>query len=93
MSRLDLDEMRELEKKIPRFHFVPALSEPNPEDAWDGPVGLITNVLDSYIKEKLPKGRMMEGYLCGSPGMIDACNKVMTNNGMTLDNIYYDKFA
>jgi len=88
-----LDEMKELERKIPRFHFVPALSEPKPEDAWDGPVGLITNVLDSYIKEKLPKGRMMEGYLCGSPGMIDACNKVMTNNGMTLDNIYYDKFA
>lgn len=88
-----LDEMAELEKKLPRFHFVPALSEPKPEDAWEGPTGLITNVLDSYIKEKMPAGRPMEGYLCGSPGMIDACIKVMGANGIAADKIYYDKFA
>jgi Na+-transporting NADH:ubiquinone oxidoreductase subunit F len=35
----------------------------------------------------------MEGYLCGSPGMIDACIRVMTSNGITDENIYYDKFA
>lgn len=88
-----LDELYELEKKMDRFHFVPALSEPKEEDSWNGPVGLITNVLDQYIKEKMPQGRPMEGYLCGSPGMIDACNKVMNANGITQDKIYYDKFA
>jgi Na+-transporting NADH:ubiquinone oxidoreductase subunit F len=88
-----LDEMAELERRLPRFHFVPALSEPKPEDDWQGPVGLITNVLDSYLKEKLPQGRPMEGYLCGSPGMIDACNKVLAANGIAADKIYYDKFA
>ncbi len=88
-----LDEMAELEKKFPNFHFVPALSEPKEEDNWKGPTGLITNVLDSYFKEKMPKGVPMEGYLCGSPGMIDACNKVMAANGIAADKIYYDKFA
>jgi len=88
-----LEEMAALESKMPRFHFVPALSEPKPEDNWTGPTGLITNVLDSYIKEKMPQGRPMEGYLCGSPGMIDACNKVMAANGIAQDKIYYDKFA
>ena len=34
-----------------------------------------------------------EGYLCGSPGMIDACNNVMTQNNIPLEKIYYDKFA
>jgi Na+-transporting NADH:ubiquinone oxidoreductase subunit F len=34
-----------------------------------------------------------EAYLCGSPGMIDACVKVLTDNGMPEDKIYYDKFA
>ncbi|HCM27338.1 MAG: oxidoreductase [Treponema sp. GWB1_62_6] len=87
-----LQQMAELEGKIDRFHFVPALSEPNPEDAWNGPTGLITDVLDTYIKDKMPKGRPMEGYLCGSPGMIDACIKVMSKNGMTQDKIYFDKF-
>lgn len=88
-----LEEMKELEAKMERFHFVPALSEPKPEDQWTGPTGLITNVLDSYLKEKMPQGRPMEGYLCGSPGMIDACNAVMSANGIAQDKIYYDKFA
>lgn len=88
-----LKEMEELEKKLPRFHFVPALSEPKPEDKWEGPTGLITDVLGSYIKDKIPKDKPMEGYLCGSPGMIDACIKVMTNNGITQDKIHYDKFS
>ncbi len=88
-----LDEMAALAEKIPRFHFIPALSEPKPEDAWTGPTGLITNVLGDYIKDKIPKNSPMEGYLCGSPGMIDACIKVMTSNGVTQDNIYFDKFA
>lgn len=88
-----LDELAELEAKMPRFHFVPALSEPKSEDGWEGPTGLITNVLDSYLKEKLPKDKGLEGYLCGSPGMIDACCKVMAANGIAADKIYYDKFA
>jgi Na+-transporting NADH:ubiquinone oxidoreductase subunit F len=88
-----LDEMADLAKRFPNFHFVPALSEPKPEDDWTGPVGLITNVLDSYFKEKIGKDKPMEGYLCGSPGMIDACVKVMTANGIGQDKIYFDKFA
>jgi Na+-transporting NADH:ubiquinone oxidoreductase subunit F len=89
-----LEQMRELEEKMPNFHFVPALSEPQEGDGWNGPTGLITDVLDSYLKEKIKtEGKLMEGYLCGSPGMIDACNRVMNDNGMIQDHIYYDSFA
>lgn len=88
-----LDEMRELEKKFPRFHFIAALSEPKPEENWAGDVGLITNVLDSYIKTKIDASKGFEGYLCGSPGMINACIAVMNKNGVGNDRIYYDKFA
>jgi Na+-transporting NADH:ubiquinone oxidoreductase subunit F len=88
-----MDEMRALEKEHPWFHFVPALSEPAPEDGWTGETGLITDVLDRFIKEKIGPETDMEGYLCGSPGMINACNNVMTANGIALEKIYYDKFA
>ena len=88
-----LDEMKELEARLPNFHFVPALSEPQPEDHWTGDTGLITDVLDRYIKEQIGPDREMEGYLCGSPGMINACNTVMTANNIPLEKIYYDKFA
>jgi Na+-transporting NADH:ubiquinone oxidoreductase subunit F len=89
-----LEEMRDLEKKMNNFHFVPALSEPQPGDGWDGPTGLITDVLDRYLKETIKsEGRPLEGYLCGSPGMIDSCIRVMNNNGVEQKNVYYDKFA
>src|SRR5262249_32464869 len=38
------DELRRLEKDLPSFRFVPALSEPVDDHGWDGEVGLITDV-------------------------------------------------
>lgn len=88
-----LEEMRELSARWPRFHFVAALSEPKPEDNWTGETGLITDVLDRYLQGKVDAGKGLEGYLCGSPGMINACINVMRKNGMGEDKIYFDKFA
>lgn len=88
-----LDDLRQLEKEWPRFHFVPALSEPKEDEEWNGDVGLITDVLDRYIKDSIPKEKGLEGYLCGSPGMINACINVMTKNGIEDEHIYFDKFA
>ena len=88
-----LDWLYDLEKQYSNFHFVPALSDPLPEDNWDGPTGLITEVLDGYLKKDVDSNRPREGYLCGSPGMLDACMAVMSKNDMTDDRIYFDKFA
>jgi len=84
-----LDEMRELEKRLPRFTFIPALSAPAEEDKWTGETGLITEVLDKHLKE----GNNQEAYLCGSPGMIDASVGVLTKKGLPGELIFYDKFA
>lgn len=88
-----LDEMTELQTRLPRFHFVPALSEPQSDDNWTGETGIITDVLDRYIKTTISNAKGFEGYLCGSPGMINACIKVMTANGILESEIYFDKFA
>ncbi len=82
---------REIEEKWPKFHFIPALSEPLPEDKWEGEVGLITNVLDKYLSEIINKENPKEGYLCGSPGMINACINVFDKHA--IKDVYYDKFA
>jgi Na+-transporting NADH:ubiquinone oxidoreductase subunit F len=84
-----LDEMRELEKRLPRFSFVPALSAAAEEDKWSGESGLITEVLDRHLKD----GNNLEAYLCGSPGMIDASVGVLTKKGLPGELIFYDKFA
>jgi len=91
-SKRDLflvEEMREMETQLPGFTYIPALSDPVPEDNWKGETGLITDVLDKY----LDSGDNKEAYLCGSPGMIDACVAVLTKNGVPEELIYYDKFA
>ncbi len=84
-----VQEMRELEKRLQNFSFIPALSEPLKEDKWKGETGLITDVLDRHLKS----GENVEAYLCGSPGMIDASIKVLTKKGVPEELIYYDKFA
>lgn len=88
-----LDWLRELEKKYPKFHFIPALSEPKEGESWDGETGLITTVLDKYLKQDHLKNAEKEGYLCGSPGMLDACMIVMRDNEMDDKRIFFDKFA
>ncbi|TVR02729.1 MAG: oxidoreductase [Spirochaetaceae bacterium] len=88
-----LDELEKMQNEHERFHFVAALSEPQPEDEWEGETGLITEVLGRYLKEEISQEKPKEGYLCGSPGMLDACMAVMREHGMTEDKIYFDKFA
>lgn len=84
-----LDEMTQLEKDLDAFKFVPALSEPLPDDEWHGETGLITEIVDRHTGDLAHA----EAYLCGSPFMIDACIIVLKNHGMQEQNIFYDKFA
>jgi len=92
VTRRDLflvEEMKELEDKLPRFSFVPALSAPAESDNWQGETGLITEVLD----RRLGSSENLEAYLCGSPGLIDACVAVLTKRGLPENLVFYDKFA
>ncbi|OQB87250.1 MAG: Phenol hydroxylase P5 protein [Planctomycetes bacterium ADurb.Bin126] len=84
-----VDELRQLERELDWFTFVPALSGPAAEDNWSGETGLITEVVDRHIAD----GSNMEGYLCGSGGMIDAAVKVLLKKGIAEDCIFYDKFT
>lgn len=85
------DEMAAFEQQIPTFRYVPALSAPTPEDEWHGETGLITLPLENYLQNR--DLTQAQGYLCGSPGMINACIKVLKKYGITDDRIFYDPFA
>ena len=84
----DLDYFLDLSERHDNFRFIPALSKPSPEDNWDGEVGLITEVVGRFIDD----GSDMEGYLCGSPGMINACVNVLATKNIPEEKVYYDKF-
>lgn len=82
------EELKELERQYPNFKYIPALSEPKPEDQWEGETGLITQAVERHLKT----GKHTEAYLCGPPPMIDASIKVLTARGVEEVYIYYDKF-
>jgi len=91
-SKRDLyytEEFLELSKEFPNFEYIPALSEPKPEDNWTGEVGLITDVVDRFSGDLSEA----EAYLCGSPGMIDACIRVLNKHDIKKENVFYDKFS
>ncbi len=84
-----LSEWAEFEAKHPGFRFIPALSGQEPGDDWSGETGRITDVIAKYV----PDGRDFEAYLCGSPGMLNACVDVLRNLGVNEERIFYDKFG
>jgi propane monooxygenase reductase component len=91
-SRRDLFHLAELaalEERLPNFRFVPALSEAEPGDGWDGETGLITDVVAR--RESALAGH--EAYLCGPPPMIDAAIPVLQAKGCGEARIFYDKFT
>jgi Na+-transporting NADH:ubiquinone oxidoreductase subunit F len=86
-----LEEMEKMQAGLPNFRFVPALSNPESCDRWEGPTGLITEPLEAYIRTVDPSG--IQAYLCGSPGMIHACLKTLRTFGIGNDRIFFDPFA
>ncbi len=83
-----VDELTALADEMDWFQFIPALSDPADEDGWDGETGLITEVVDRHIDDDA----QLEGYLCGSAGMIDASVAVLKQKDIPESKIYYDKF-
>jgi propane monooxygenase reductase component len=85
-----LDEIQELGERLPgEFRFVPALSEPEADDGWDGETGVITDVIDRLEGDLIGA----EAYLAGPPPMIDAALPVLMSKGIVEDGIFYDKFT
>jgi Na+-transporting NADH:ubiquinone oxidoreductase subunit F len=83
------NEMATFEAALEGFEYIPVVANPEEGADWDGQRGLVTEAVQQTYDDL--SGH--EGYLCGSPGMIDAAVKVFVSLGMSEDKIYYDKFA
>ncbi len=94
-SKLELffdDEFKALEKKFKNFSYNVALSQPEPEDHWDGMTGFIHNCLyDNYLKDHIDPTEI-EYYLCGPPMMLDAIIEMLDSLGVDPEMIAFDKF-
>ncbi len=87
------DHFRKIEDEFDNFKFTIALSEPMPDDNWDGPVGFIHQVIfDEYLKHH-EEPEEIEYYLCGPPMMNAAVTKMLYDLGVPDEMIAYDDFG
>lgn len=86
------DHFRKIEEEFPNFTFHIAMSEPRPEDNWDGYVGFIHQVVyDHYLKDH-PAPEDVEYYLCGPPLMLGAALGMLDDLGIEEEMIRFDEF-
>jgi Na+-transporting NADH:ubiquinone oxidoreductase subunit F len=86
------EEFERMAAAHPNLRFELALSEPLPEDKWDGHAGFIHHVVeDQYLRDH-PHVSTVEFYLCGPPQMIKACTGMLANLGVDPSQIAYDEF-
>ena len=87
------DQFRAIEKEFPNFTFNIALSEPLPEDKWDGMTGFIHQVLyDNYLRYH-EEPEEIEYYMCGPPMMNSAVQNLLYNMGVPEEMIDFDDFG
>ena len=86
------DHFRKIEEEFPNFTFHIAMSEPRPEDNWDGYVGFIHQVVhDHYLKDhSAPED--VEYYLCGPPLMLRSALGMLDDLGIEEEMIRFDEF-
>ena len=88
-----VDDFRTIEAEFPNFKFHLALSEPLPQDNWQGHTGFVHQVLyDNYLKDhQAPED--VEYYICGPPMMNEAVFTMLDDLGVEKENIAFDDFG
>lgn len=87
------NECRQLAEEFPNFTYHLALSEPAPDDDWDGSVGFVHQIAyDLYLQEHKEPDEI-EYYLCGPPLMLKATLKMLDGLGVDPGMIAYDDFG
>jgi Na+-transporting NADH:ubiquinone oxidoreductase subunit F len=87
------EEYDQLQAENENFKWHIALSDPQPEDNWNGLTGFIHNVLyENYLKDH-PAPEDCEFYMCGPPMMNAAVVKLLKSLGVEDENILLDDFG
>ena len=87
------EEFDQLASEFDNFEWHVALSDPLPQDAWEGHVGFIHQVVfDQYLRDH-PNPEDCEYYLCGPPPMVGAVMQMLEDLGVEPESILFDDFG
>jgi NAD(P)H-flavin reductase/ferredoxin len=82
------DLPRAWERSHSNFAFVPVLSDPRPEDEWQGRVGLVHEA----ILADFPDLSAHQVYACGSAAMVQAAHPAFAARGLSEHDCFSDAF-
>ncbi len=88
-----VEDFDRLAAECPNFTWHVALSDPQPEDNWQGHTGFIHNVLYEHYLRDHEAPEECEFYMCGPPVMNAAVIKMLKDLGVEDDNILLDDFG
>jgi CDP-4-dehydro-6-deoxyglucose reductase, E3 len=81
---------RQWANEQPNFTYVPVLSEPTPEDAWTGRVGLVHRA----VMADQPDLSGHQVYACGAPIMVELAHRDFAAHcGLPSDEFFADAFT
>jgi CDP-4-dehydro-6-deoxyglucose reductase, E3 len=81
------DELRELERKHPRFRFVPTHSQPS--TGYNGRIGRVQAVLPALVERLGPE---LHAYLCGHTPMVKDCTRLLLDGGVEPAQIFGESY-
>jgi Na+-transporting NADH:ubiquinone oxidoreductase subunit F len=86
-----IDDFNKLAEEHDNFQWHMALSRP--KNGWKGYKGYVHNcMLDLHLKNH-PAPEDCEYYLCGPPALVASVVKMLDNQGVEPENIFYDDFG
>jgi len=74
---------------LPNLTYIPVLSEPKPEDNWQGRTGFVHQA----VLEDVQNLSDYQAYVCGAPVMVDVAHKAFVEQGLAADEFFSDAFT
>ncbi|MGB5211148.1 MAG: CDP-6-deoxy-delta-3,4-glucoseen reductase [Gammaproteobacteria bacterium] len=90
-DRVDLYDQQQLldwSGTHPGFRFVPVLSEPGDDGAWEGRTGFVHQAVVADI----PDLSGWDVYMAGPPPMIEAARALFPRHGLPAQQLFFDSF-
>jgi len=70
------------------LRYAPTLDALQPDDAWAGAVGTVTQAIQRDIDNAQP----FDAYLCGAPPMCDTVGRLLLAKGLPEHQLFFDRF-
>ncbi|MGH9455641.1 MAG: ferredoxin--NADP reductase, partial [Terriglobia bacterium] len=86
------DELEDLARRVAWFQYVPSVSRPWEDAAWQGEVGRAEDLLRKYLDSLCLDPGETTAYLCGHPGMIENAHGILARRGFIKGSVKEEQY-